>query len=240
MIQDTQAEPPFTVDRSQLLSLLCWHIQQAMEKGRATLVGLDGVDLSGKTTLARELESALTGIGHSVCVIHEDDFVNPRSVRTRQGQWLAQGFYDDFFDFQSLIAKLLRPLRRGEQVECTILKLDFVRDSWDTSIIYSIQPSQIVIVEGLFLVRPEFSGCFDIIVRLSVPASVVLQRAIVRDVPIFGDADYVIKGYELQSIPAQELYEQQCKPDEHADVVIDNTDVSNPTVLAIRARPLGG
>lgn len=48
---------------------------------RPTLVAVDGVDGSGKTTFAEGLATAYTDRGRAVHVVHMDDFLNPRSVR---------------------------------------------------------------------------------------------------------------------------------------------------------------
>jgi len=83
----------------------------------------------------------------------------------------------------------------------------------------------------LYLLRPELANCFDFVVRLKIPSWLVMERALIRDVPSLGDEEYVRKHYELQPVPAQELYEKSCQPDLRANIVVGNSDVTRPVII---------
>jgi uridine kinase len=53
----------------------------------------------------------------------------------------------------------------------------------------------------------------------------VLHRAGVRD-----GAD-ALPRYEARYLPAQRLYEAECRPAQRADVLLDNRDPQRPVVL---------
>ena len=60
-----------------------------------TRVAIDGVDGSGKTTLADELVEPLRRAGRDVIRASVDGFHNPRAIRHRQGRDSADGYYLD-------------------------------------------------------------------------------------------------------------------------------------------------
>jgi uridine kinase len=61
------------------------------EPGRPCLLAVDGVDGSGKTTLAESLARTYTERGRPVQVVHLDDFLNPRAVRYQRGRTSPEG-----------------------------------------------------------------------------------------------------------------------------------------------------
>jgi uridine kinase len=166
----------------------------ATAPGRTALVAVDGVDGSGKTTLADGLAAAVTS--RTVSRLSVDDFLRPEEERYRRGRDSPEGCYRDSHD----LAALRRTLRRraGDAV---------------------------VVVDGVFLLRPELDVEWDLTVHLQVPDEEVLRRALVRDGP---DA---APRYRSRYLPAQRLYEAECRPADRADVLLDNTDPQAPVVL---------
>lgn len=71
---------------------------------RHIVVGIDGVDGSGKTTFAQRLLETLSFELDAKCVqmVSIDDFHNPRVVRYQQGKGSPVGFFEDSFDYESL------------------------------------------------------------------------------------------------------------------------------------------
>ncbi len=217
--------------RSRAIEFLVSRIRNVILVDRATIVGIDGVDLSGKTELAAELECALRELGIAVTVIHQDDFLNPEDCRFKRGEWSAIGFYEDFFDFRLLADSILRPLRRKEEIDVTLRHVNPITDTYERPMRYMIGCTSCVIVEGLFLLRPQLASLFDLMIRLTIPASLVMERAMNRDVPRLGSCEFVRKHYLLQPIPAQEYYERLHQPDNRADIVIDNSIIDFPVIV---------
>jgi uridine kinase len=56
----------------------------------------------------------------------------------------------------------------------------------------------------------------------------------VRDAALHGSADAVRERYEKRYLPGQRIYDTEAQPQARADVVVDNSDVTAPT-LACRA-----
>jgi uridine kinase len=76
------------------------------------LVGIDGVDGSGKTVFAARLADAYLRAGRTAIVVHEDDFLNPRAVRYALGRESPEGFFLHSYDLTALRANVLDPLAR--------------------------------------------------------------------------------------------------------------------------------
>ena len=62
------------------------------------LVAIDGVDAAGKTTLARELSSAIRDRGRPVVEVSIDAFHHPAAIRYHRGRDSGEGYYRDSFD----------------------------------------------------------------------------------------------------------------------------------------------
>jgi uridine kinase len=81
--------------------------------GRATLVAIDGVDGSGKTTFADALGATLRAHAQFVQIVHLDDFHHLRAVRYRRGRLSPEGFFLDSYDYEAFFARVVEPLRDG-------------------------------------------------------------------------------------------------------------------------------
>lgn len=95
-----------------------------------------------------------------------------------------------------------------------------------------VQPAAgaVLLVDGVFLQRPELRGLWDLVVHLQVPDEEVLRRAAVRD----GTDSLALYGSRY--LPAQRLYEARCAPAQSADVVVDNSDPTRPAVVRCTPR----
>ncbi len=83
------------------------------QKDSPLLVGIDGIDASGKTTLANHLASELRK-KCSVIRAAIDGFHNPQEIRYARGKNSPEGCYFDSFNYNAMKEFLLDPLKRGE------------------------------------------------------------------------------------------------------------------------------
>lgn len=221
---------PQPMPRQEVIAKIVTKIFAVRHHDRSSIVGIDGVDLSGKTLLAYDLAEVLCRHGEEVVLIHEDDFLNSAEIRYQQGEWSVTGFYEDFFDFRALVDNILLPVQAAKPVEYAFQSYAPYR-SHDSYRRYTIGLQDLVLVEGLFLLRKELRGYLDLMIRLKIPAELVLKRALARDVPTLGPYEYVRRHYERQVLPAQALYERLGDPDSIADIVIENSDIQMPSIL---------
>ena len=195
---------------------------------RARIVGINGVDTSGKTCFARDLAGFLRGRGYDVALIYGDDFHNPRAIRSQDAD-MVRGYINHAFNLPLLERELLAPTRRGEAIDKTLTLLDLDADTPTNVRHYIIRRNTIVLVEGVLLYRPPIDAYFDLRIFLHVPFEEVLRRAAARDVPRYGP-DY-LERYKIRYIPAQQWYLKTYHPYERSDFVIDNTDYAHPHIV---------
>lgn len=175
-------------------------VDERRRRDGRVLVGIDGPDAAGKTTLAGRLSAALPG---PVRRVSADDFLRPSHERYRRGELSPEGYYRDLFDLPALMLACRSADGRQETL----------------------------VVDGVFLVRPELRSLWTLSVYVTVPEETTLQRALVRDVEFHGSPDEVERRYRERYLPGQALYRQEADPEGWADVVVDNTDPAEPRVL---------
>jgi uridine kinase len=91
----------------------------------------------------------------------------------------------------------------------------------------------VLLFDGVFLLRRELEGCWDLSVFVQVDPAVSLHRALGRDVALFGTRDETERRYRERYLPGQELYMSLVHPDRTADVIIDNNDLISPELLRV-------
>ena len=190
-------------------------------------VGIDGVDASGKTTLADHLARALRASGQVVLRASIDRFHNPRVVRYQRGADSPEGYYLDSFDFQALRRDLLDPLGPGGSRLVRLECYDFRSDRPVESALLAVDPRAILIFDGVFLQRPELGSCWDVAIFVKVCFETVLARAVQRDGRLLGGSQAVIDRYQRRYLPAQRRYLQEHRPEQRADIVVYNDEPAN-------------
>ena len=200
---------------------------------RPLFVGVDGVDTSGKTTLADELVESFDdrGPGSSAIRSSIDGFHHPRARRHRRGRESGEGYYQDTFDYAALSAELLEPLSAPAPATYRVETFDLAADAVIDSEPADVPDRPILVLDGVFLQRSELRRYWTLVVYLHCSFDEVIRRARVRDVANFRDADHVERIYRRRYIPGQQLYIRECAPALGAHIVIDNTDFAAPLVV---------
>lgn len=191
------------------------------------LVAIDGPDAAGKTTLADSLVDQLAAPCLRASI---DGFHRPREVRAQRGELSPEGYFRDSFDCGELRSQLLMPFRSGgERVRTRVF--DWQEDAPVREARVTVPERAVLVFDGVFLLRPELRELWDFSVYLRVPSEITLERALVRDGGVLGTPDEVRRRYEARYVPGQQLYQRECDPERHADLVVDNSDVTNPVLL---------
>jgi uridine kinase len=195
--------------------------------GAPLRVGIDGVDASGKTTLADHLARVLQASGQVVLRASIDRFHNPCAVRYQRGADSPEGYYIDSFDLPALRRDLLDPLGPGGSRQVRLERYDFRSDRPVESAPLAVAPCAILLFDGVFLQRPELAGCWDVILFVKISFETVLARAVQRDGSLLGGPQAVIDRYQRRYLPAQRRYLQEHRPEQRADIVVYNDDPAN-------------
>ncbi len=136
------------------------------------MVAIDGMSAAGKSTLATSVAAALPDVD----LIRGDDFYRVMDDERRFHLAPEQGYHEDF-DWQRLLRYVLRPLRAGDTAR-------FQRYNWATGQLgewVEARPATVVIVEGVYVSRPELRSVFDLTVWVDTLPEVRAVRQTQRD-----------------------------------------------------------
>ncbi len=202
-------------------------IDRKKSTNRPFVVGITGIDSSGKTEFTGALAGYLAARNRRVQVINLDDFHNPREVRYA-GDDPADNYYRRSFNIQAVIDNLLAPLRAKGRHSVTLKLLDLATNYYTNERKYSFDPDTIVLFEGVFLFREELARYLDLKIFLDIPFEESKDRAKARD------PEEVYSKYDDKYLPAQARYLEEYPPQKVGDIIIDNTDWEQPSVTFLR------
>lgn len=178
------------------------------------VIGIAGGTASGKTTIAQELIEHFKD--KSICIIREDDYYKDQSNITFEERKKTN--YDHPFAFDhDLMCKQIDDLLSGNSIEKPIYDFTVHNRSKDIEI---IKPSDVIIVEGLFVLEEkEIRKRLDIKLFVDTPADVRLSRRLLRDIEERGrQLNNVIDQY-LKTVRV--MHEEFIEPSKkYADVII--------------------
>lgn len=199
--------------------------RQHNRKGRI-LLGVDGMDGAGKTIFADNLAKAIAEEDVAVFRASLDDFHRPRHDRYARGRTSPEGHYRDSYDYTTFRRVLVDPFRGGGDVGTgfQLAAFDVDRDApveadWTTG-----PRDAYLIVDGLFLNRPELRGIWHWSVWLDVPVDVAYARMAARD----GTDPDPAAPSNARYRQGFELYLRDGDPRATASAIVDNTDPAAP------------
>ncbi len=187
-------------------------------------VAIDGVDGAGKTRLADEVAGLMDG-RRPVLRASVDGFHRRRAARYARGRGSPTGYYLDSYDYAALTSMLLDPFAAAEPV-CTAI-WGHVTDAPVPRRWKRVDADAILIVDGIFLHRPELRDAWAASVFCRVTPEAAYARMASRDgVP--ADPSHPANRRYLEG---QRLYVGACDPEAHATYVVDNTDLAAPYLV---------
>ncbi|WP_168207486.1 uridine kinase family protein [Microlunatus elymi] len=135
------------------------------------IIAVDGHSAAGKSTFARAVAAEL-----DAALVHGDDFYRVMDEDERAALTPEQGA-DQYYDCQRLRSEVLIPLRRGRSVQ--FRPYDWAANRLATDIT-TIPPARRVVVEGLFVSRPELADVVDLAVLVTADAALRRRRQLAR------------------------------------------------------------
>lgn len=186
---------------------------------RSLLVGVSGIDGSGKGYLAKQLEARLALHAVTSAILNVDGWLNLPETRFDQNA-PAENFYKNAIRFDEFFTKLVTPLRDRRSIH---LEADFVEETGSRyrKHTYDFKDVSVVLVEGIFLFKPQYRKYFDLAVWIDCSFATALARAIGRAQEGLSAAN-TIAAYETIYFPAQRIHLAQDKPRENADLIFEN------------------
>lgn len=183
-------------------------------KTNSSVIGIDGLGGSGKTTFSIKLQRSLGDIH----LFHLDDFIHPKHIRYDNSMEEWEAYYHKQWRYDYLIEKLLTPLKSGLGINDFIEFYDKETDQYHFRKI-TVPAGERVIFEGVFLQRQELREYFDVVIYLDVHKANRLERILNRDNYI-GDESDILNKYDRRYFPAEEMYLKEVEPMRHADKII--------------------
>ncbi|MEV4538926.1 AAA family ATPase [Asanoa sp. NPDC049518] len=190
-------------------------------------VAVDGPDGSGKSTFADELAAAVHALGRRVVRVSLDDFHNVRAVRYRQGRESPEGFWQDSYNYLRFLSDVLDPFGPAGSRRYRPAAHDLATDTILDPEPLTALPGTVLVVDGLFLHRDEIVMAWDLSVFLDVPFDETARRMAARDGTNPDPEHPSMRRY----VEAQRIYFRACSPQQRADILIDNSDVSAPRIV---------
>lgn len=202
------------------------------------VVGVDGASGTGKSTFADELAEVLASGGRDVVRASVDSFHRPRAERYRRGKGSADGYYLDSHDLPALRARLLEPFASGAGTYVTAV-FDEPADAPIVEEPREVPRGAILLVDGLFLHRPELVRIWDVSLFLLAPdrREAAWQDHVTRGLPTEPSARAaeverrIEQARRSRYVDGQARYEREASPLAAATFVIDNDDLAAPCLV---------
>ena len=191
-------------------------------------IGVDGVDGAGKSVLADELAAVLRTRGRTVVRASVDGFHRPRAERCARGRSDPEGFYRDSHDVIALHREPLKPFAPGGDGIHRTHVFDVAGDRVHLAEQRTAAPGTVLLVDGIFLHRPELANSWNFSLWLQVDRATSLRRCSARDGT--GSPDPAAAS-NRRYVEGQRMYQREAAPQERATHVVDNEDLVTPVLL---------
>lgn len=201
-----------------------------------TVIAIAGASASGKTlfadTIYKELveENALSE--REIAFISEDSYYKDLSHISMEERVKVNYDHPDAFEHQLMIEHI-NQLKSGNPIELPIYSYT---EHTRTDKTRTIQPSRIVLIEGIMLLTdPDLRKQFDIQVFMDTPLDICLIRRIGRDMQERGRTfDSIINQYEATVRPMYFEFIERCR--QLADIVVTKGGKNRAAIDIIKAK----
>lgn len=195
-------------------------------------VAIDGFPASGKTVFANELAVAIRNLSRPTLRTSLDDFKHPWRDSQEKGydRITRLGYYKNAPDFDSAINLLLRPAGPEGSGSVVLCAFDPLTGADCRAVYVEAPENSILLVDSMFAFRPEYNDFWDFRIWLEIPPALSLIRGIERD----RDSVGIIEAENLHRDryhEAEKVYLEEVDPLGIADLIVDNVDFDNPTVI---------
>jgi molybdopterin-guanine dinucleotide biosynthesis protein A/uridine kinase len=164
-------------------SILELAAERRADAGRPVVIAIDGPSCSGKSILATAV-----ALRSGATVVEGDDFYRhtlPRLTATQRAAMSDAAVVDAVIDWERLRDEALLPLRAGESA--VYQPYDWDADDGRLAPPKTIQPADLIIVDGVYAARPEFADLVDAAVYVGIDPQTRARRYAERE----NDPDWV-------------------------------------------------
>jgi len=205
-----------------------------LKKHWPILIWINWIDGSWKTYFSKEIKRLLEDKWKKVILVSVDDFHNPKNIRYEKWRNSPEWFYKNSYNYYLFKKYLLDSFLEWKWSYITKL-FDLDNNSFIEKNFIKIEWNEVLIVEGIFLFRPELIDYWDLKIFLDVKFEEIINRTISRekDIKHLWAKKEIIEKYNIRYIPWQKLYFKEVDVKNISDIVIDNNDYLNPIIIKI-------
>lgn len=182
------------------------NIHRALQDNKPATVHIGGRSGSGKSTIVREVRTALDALGLTSAVLSTDDYHRGNSwlVAHNNGQdwehWDAPIVYDT-----ETMAQDLKTLQSGQAIRAREIDWTTVEPHYPGL----ISPSDVIVIEGIYARSPDITSEGDLSYEMTTPLATCIGRRLLRDLkerPQFADP---VKSLSYMLSEAEPAYLRQ-------------------------------
>ena len=208
-------------------------LRQRMQVGndRAALIGISGIDASGKGFICEKLAGQLQAAGCKIAQINADGWLNLPHVRflpddeernSHQASENSAGnhFYSHAIRLEEMFERLILPLSKMRSVN---FSMEFTEETATEfrPHLYKFDDIDIILLEGIFIFKRAFVDQFDLMVWIDCDFETALARAIKRGQEGLSKAE-TADAYQKIYFPAQRIHFDLDDPKNSADIIFHN------------------
>lgn len=191
-----------------------------------TVIAIDGLDGSGKSTFARHLTAALAEAGETAVVFRVDDFRQPVAWTTPDRE--ADLYYETYYDLAQCDRCLDAFVAGADHVSIPLY--DIVAEKVTGTREVELRDATVAIVEGVFPLRiPQAAA--GVLIYLDASEVEIRRRILARDQQKGRTAQEIARRIDRRYVPSQHRYLREHGPRERAAIVIDNEDPGAPGLV---------
>jgi uridine kinase len=193
--------------------------RRALPVARALLVGISGIDGSGKGFVATRFRDRLELLDLRVALLNVDGWLNLPSVRFSRTD-PGGHFYRHALRLEEMFARLILPLRDRRTHR---LEAEYAEETASAyrPHVYAFHDVDVVLLEGIFIYKRAHRPHFDLAFWIDCTFETALERALRRAQEGLPPAQ-TIEAYRSIYFPAQRLHHERDQPRRTADEIITN------------------
>ncbi len=186
---------------------------------RSLLVGISGIDGSGKGYLTGQIVTLLQRQGQKAVGISTDGWLNLPHKRFNSER-PAVHFYENAIRFDDLFTQLILPLKEKRTHDVVA---DFAEETASEyhPHRYHFEGIDIIVLEGIYLFKRAYCDYFDLAFWVACTFKTALERALRRGQEGL-PPDETTRAYQTIYFPAQRIHFARDNPRAAADFVINN------------------
>ena len=194
-------------------------MRENVPASNALLVGISGIDASGKGFVTEKLRQELEHRKLQAASINADGWLNLPDVRFSVDDQ-ARNFYDNGIRLDAMFDQLVLPLRASRSIEITADLVEETATAYKSHV-YRFTDIDVILLEGIFLFKRDHIASFDLKVWIECGFETALARAIARNQEGLSEQE-TVRAYRDIYFPAQRLHFAIDRPQRFADLIFPN------------------